>query len=412
VSTNVITREATLKDEIIASETLCRSALEADYPGFVDRFPMAPKNPEDCFELLCGIPYDPKRVRALLTLKTGAERAGLRTPYAVERFIVLQAYLVSLSRLLSLPVDQSVNRQFCATCRQVASPVQAPDARLALKSDAFAELAQIITLRRFHAGQLSFDIMRMPRAWLLKVHPIELPGLIREITSGFGGLGPVVMPHINYWRSNPLFILHGEQQRALWRIAKSIEYEYHIKGLIASSWLYSLTVGEIFPYLAWVRDFFIEHNAYVVDAGPALADAGFLVGSKKRQRLYSEGNFHPRETLVLWRRADMLAWANRSLKLREPARPVSGPSNVRTTGCPHHLSNLDANITTKLKQYTLIDCKRLLYYKPRRYIMIVLLLPALCAAMLSGASFTVWSVLPIFGFVFFLMWLVQYFFLQ
>jgi hypothetical protein len=412
VSTNGVAQEVTLNDEIITSETLCRNALQADYPEFIDRLLEVPKNPEDCFELLCGIPYDPKCVQRLHRLKAEAERVGLRIPYSVERFIVLQAYVVSLPRLLYLPVDQGVNKQFCATCRQIASPVQAPDTRLALDSDAFAELAQIVTLRRFHAGQLSFDIMRMPRAWLLKVHPIELPGLIREISAGFGGLGPVVMPHVNYWRSNPLFILQGEQQRALRRIAKSIEHEYHIRGLIASSWLYALEVGELFPYLAWVRDFFIEHHAYVVDAGPALVDAGFLVGSKQRQRLYAEGKFHPRETLVLWRRADMLAWANSCPQVQESVCPVNRTPNTTTIRHPLSAPNSDASKKTQTRQYTLIDCKRLLYYRPRRYIVMILLLPALCAAILSGAGFTVWTMPPTFIFVVFLMWLFQYFYLQ
>jgi hypothetical protein len=412
VTENIVTREVTLDDEVVASETLCRRALQTDYPGFPDRLPTAPKYPEDCFEMLCGIPYDRKHVQALYRLKAEAERIGLRTPYAVERFIVLQAYLVSLPRLLSLPVDQSVNRQFCGTCRQIALPVQAPDTRLALDSDAFAELAQIITLRRFHAGQLSFDIMKMPRAWLLKIHPIALLGLIHEIWSRFGGFGPVAMPHVNYWRANPSFILRREQERALWRITKSIEYQNDIKGMIASSWLYSPNLAESVPHLGWVREFFIAHNAYIVDAGPALEDAGFLVGSEKRRRLYADGGFRPRETLVLWHRADMLAWANKCRDLHEPASPRNRPSNTRATRHTHPHQNSNVNRTTKSKQYTLIDCRRLLYYRPRCYVFAILLLPALCAAILSGAGWTAWAMFPTFLSVLFFMWLFQYFLLQ
>jgi hypothetical protein len=413
VTEKLAPQEMSLGDEIFVAETLCRRALEADYPDLVDRLPSVPKDAEGCFELLCGIPYDQTRVVALRRLRADAELAGLCSPYAVERFVVLQAYLVALSRLRSLPVDESVNRQFCATCRQLASPLPARESRLAQDSDAFAELAQIVTLRRFHAGQLSFDIASMPRAWLLRVHPLELPGLIREIVSGIGGLGPVVMPHINYWRANPMFIFKGEQERALWRITKSIEHESRIKGLITCSWLYSIATGECSPHLVWIRDFYVDHNAYVLDLGSAPVDSGFLVGSEIRRRLYAEGKFHPRETLVLWRRADMLAWANSHPELGE----VAGSRNARSPNVgeiqrPRVEQKSDANRMLRSGQYTLIDCKRLLFYKSRHYIAIVLLLPALCAAILAAAIWTVEAGCLAFIFSICFMWLFQYFVLQ
>jgi hypothetical protein len=408
---SVVAREEPLVQEIIADEMLCRRALEADYPDLVQRLSNAPAKPEDWFTLLRGIPNDRRCVAALRQLSAEAERPGLSTPHAVERFAVLQAYLVALPLLQGLRVDDSVKRQFCDTCRYIASPMQKGDSRLAQDSDAFEELAQIVTFRRFHAGQLSFHIGEMPRAWLLRTHPMELLGLIREFISGIGGLGPVVLPHINYWRQNPMFIFKGEQERALWRITKSIENDWRIKGLIASSWLYSLETCEHFPHLSWVREFFIEQNAYVVDHGPARAEAGFLVGSEKRRRIYAEGEFRPREALVLWRRADMLAWANGHPELGEGAkRANTGHTHDRQVKGHHANRKSDARIRSG--KYTLVDCKRLLFFKPRHYIALVILLPAFCAAILAATMSTLVVGCLAFIFAICLMWLFQYFFLQ
>jgi hypothetical protein len=408
--------EVPLGEEIVAAGTLCRHALKADYPDLIHRIPAAPKSPEACFELLGGIPYDRRRIAALRQLKAEAERAGLRVPHAVERFIVLQSYLIALPRLPSLPVDDCVNRQFIATCRQVASPLLTRENRLAQDSDAFAELAQIVTLRRFHAGELSFDIMKMPRAWLLKAHPIELPGLIRKIVCSMDGFGPVVIPHVNYWRRNPMITSRAEHKCALLRIGKSIERDRRIKGLVSSSWLYCDTVGKHFPHMGWLRDFFVDHNAYIVDLGPALVDSGFLIGSEKRRRLYANGAFHPRETLIVWPRAEIMAWMSSDLSQDNAARPRNVPPlNVVNVGAPQRPTGEQKPIPDRILRsgkLTLIDCKRLLFYKPRRYIAIVLLLPAFCAAILATAMWTVETGYLAFLFAVPFMWLFQYFVLQ
>ena len=129
---------------------------------------------------------------------------------------------MALPRLMQMSVPDSIKRQFCITCRDIASSLERPDERLALESAAFAELAQIVTLRRLHAGELSFDVMRMPFAWLLKAHPFDLPGFLRELCFGMRGVWPVVMPHINYWRANQMFLRKREHDRAIWRIAQFV----------------------------------------------------------------------------------------------------------------------------------------------------------------------------------------------
>jgi hypothetical protein len=453
VTDRIATCHQSLVDAIAECETRCRFALENNYPELALRLSPALASPEKCFQLLRGLPYERSSVDEMRELRASAVRSGMSdAAHMVERFVVLQAYLVALRRLPSLPVDESVHRQFLATCRDLVSTPQRPDKRLAQECDAFAELAQIVTLRRFHAGQLSFDVMKIPRAWLLKVHPLDLPGLLREIISGFGGLGPVAMPHLCYWRANPLFVLRKEQERALWRIAKSMEGDARIQGFVSSTWLYSRAVGEVSPHLGWLRKFFVDHGAYVIDAGPSLEEAGFLVGSASRRELYSQGSFQPRETLVLWRRSDIIAWAsaraefedirftNGSLAIAPPMAPQSRSCRPRSreisfpASCSHEARSIKDKQAGRLSgaatrihsatftlqwcralrsgQCTLIDCKRLLFYRPRLYITLIFLLPALCAAPITAATSTATAGVLAFLLVFPIMWLFQYFFLQ
>jgi hypothetical protein len=399
--------DISIAGQIEACAALCAQTLMADYPEFAGAFSTDLRTPRACFDVLGGIPHNPAAMDALRSLEQQAQAAGFTTPYWIERFVVLQACLEALPLLPALPVDDSVRVQFCAMCRHLAGPLQARDTRLARQGDAFTELAKLITFRRFHAGQLSYDIMDMPRAWLLKVHPTALPSLARELWNGFGGMGPVIMPHINYWRPNPLFVTLKEQERSLRRIAKSIAGDTRIKGFISSSWVYGEAVGETTPHLAWLRDFFAANNAFIIDAGPALDDAGFLMGSDKRRQLHAEGKFAPRETLVLWRRPDFLAWAARQDGAGPKASGAEGaPARPRARGPRDPGANLRSG------RYTVLDYRRVLYYEPRRYIAFVLGVPALAAALVAAELWGLGAVLPAMALAVLTVWLAQYFFLQ
>jgi len=402
-------REASVVSEIESCAELCRAALATDLLASVGQLSLTPENPQACFDLMQGIPYDARRMEVVRRLKREAGERGPSAPFAVERFLALQTYLVALPRLLAMPVPDSIKRQFCITCRDITTTLQRPDERLALESDAFAELAQMLTLRRLHAGPLSFDIMRVPFSWLLKAHPFDVPGFLSELCFGMRGVGPVVMPHINYWRSNQLFLRKREHDRAILRIAQFVEDQPAIKGVAYSSWLFAVETGEESPHLGWLREFFAGENARIIDAGPALADAGFLVGNERRRQLYASGVFRPRETVVLWSRADILAWAHR--------HPEFADGVGDRAACPAPKGAVGARAQTPARhwrsgKWTLIDCRRLLYYRPRPYIALVLALPALLGASVAGAIWSAAVMVPAFVVLIVCLWVFQYLFLQ
>ena len=315
-------QEASVANEIRSSAELCRAALATDPLASVGQLSLAPQSPQACFDLVLGIPYDARCMEVVRRLKRDAAERGHSAPFAVERFLALQTYLVALPLLQQMPVPDSIKRQFCITCRDIASTPQQPDQRLALESHEFPELAQIATLRRFHAGQCSFDVIRrMPFAWLLKAHPFDLSGFIGTLCFGMRGVGPMVEPHINWWRANQMLLTKREHERSIWRIAQFVEERPEIKGLVSSSWLYGVETGDQSPHLAWLREFYAAEKARIIDAGPVVdaEERGFLVGNELRRKQYVSGVFRPRETIVLWSRADMLAWARRHPELADGA---------------------------------------------------------------------------------------------
>ena len=74
--------------------------------------------------------------------------------------------------------------------------------------------------------------------------------------------------------------------RAVFRIAQFVE-ERPIKGLITSSWLYAVETKEESPHLGWLREFYANENAKILDADPALTDGGFPVGSERRRQQFA-----------------------------------------------------------------------------------------------------------------------------
>lgn len=352
------------------------------------------------FALVHGMPFDKASRKALAAFRTrlsardagAAENAALR----VAHHAVLRAFVHGMPALLDAAIDDSIKQQICLTAmRAAASPGMLAGGDV-FGGATFAELARFATGRRYAAGQLSFDIESIPRAWLLKLHPADAARLLRLRLRCLQG--PVIMPHINHWRPNRFFISEREQIRSLHILARVVRARPEIGGIVSSSWLYDPAVAQASPHLAWLDDFFLRHGALLFDAGPALPEAGFAEGNAARRALVESGGLAPRETIMIWLRADVLAW------LREAE--ACSAQNAAPRGekpRPRH---------PRSGELTLWNCRRALYYAPRPYIMAVFL-PPLMAGLAAGMSLH----RPVLGlFLAALLsiaaWLGQYFLLQ
>jgi hypothetical protein len=400
-----------LDDQFYGAEVSCRNALTTHYAGIAGWSGMS-RSPEGWFELLQGIPEDPGRLAVLRSIVTEAEKSHGFSSGSIERYAVLQAYLFSLPKIRLLTLHDTIKHQFLLTARQIATMSRNFGNHFNLGTDAFEELARIVTLRRFPAGQNSFDTMILPRAWLLRAHPLALPGLLREIALGLHGFAPIVMPHVNYWRANPGLILEKENERSLWRIAKTVELQPQIKGLVAMSWLNCKATGEVSPHLGFVRQFYLDNGGYLIDLNVAPANSGFLVGDSKRQSLYAEGKYRPREALALWPRAAMIRWANQY----EPQYRSGRRKSLAERRCPAEPSKrfwqFDAHKTLSSGKFTLLNCEPMMRRRPRRYVTLVFVIPCLLAALATASAMGIGAVLPVVFVVLTLIWIFQYFLLQ
>ena len=269
-------------------------------------------------------------VRRLAALKTALEGEGLPvTGGAFERFLIVSAAHDSVDGLAGLPVDERIKDLFCQNFQMyAATPGKLPEP-FDLARASFVAMARIATLTRFPAGQLDWEVSGIPRSWLLKVPFRALPRLVSSILFELRGFQPAFFSHINPNRRNQGILLERESLRSYHRMARSMERQPAIKGVITASWLYSQDTVAVSPHLAWLNRLFVENGGHVLPIGPADIDSGVLHRSPERQQAYEAGTFTPTEALVIWPRALMLAWAERNEELRDDRARAASTLGMR-----------------------------------------------------------------------------------
>jgi len=231
--------------------------------------------------------------------------------YYLERYLLARCALARLDRLPELPVYAPVKLAICEELQFLAAPTEEWLGQLRPDAYPFRAYCGIALLERFPAGQFCWDRTGVPRSWLLRVPRAKLPALIAHIAFRMTGFGPCVGTHLSVARIHFRSLIEGEYRRAYCWLAKSLAMQPDVKGLVASSWLYSESTFEVSPHLRWMRDLIVKNGGFAAEIGEAPPASGFLVGSATRRKLYESGKFKPRETMVLWSREALLTWARR-----------------------------------------------------------------------------------------------------
>ena len=274
---------------------------------------------ERVYGLLSNVSENPASVeplralRAALQLTEGPESAG-----AFERTILLRALRMSAARLATYPVDASVRRLYDEEVRAVEAPTPSTLSRFDLSKNIFVALAKIATLRRFPAGQMTWEVSGIPRSWLPKIPPASLPRVAQYLLK-LGGLGPAFVPHLNATRKDRAALLERETDRSWYRMAQSMRQQPAIRGLVASSWLHSPDTMRVSPHMTGFSRTLLDNGALLVRHHRADLDCGVFYRSPERKKLYDEGQFVPTHGLVIWPRKEMLAWADAHPELADPS---------------------------------------------------------------------------------------------
>lgn len=244
----------------------------------------------------------------------GGAAASLDEP-DLAHALLLAASLHALSIVPSLPVSDSVKELFVEEFLFYAAPSAPWRTRFRFSDVRFQEMGRIATLQRFPAGQYHWEVAAFPRSWLPRVAQ-RWTAATRAFLP-MRGFGPLFELHLNDRRKNRVMLLEKETALSCYRAARSLALQPAVKGIMTSSWFYCISTSVVTPHLAWLRRFFLEAGAVALDLGDAPADAGFLVGSPDRRRLYEEGNYRPQLTCMLWPRRSVLRWAEQHPELEQ-----------------------------------------------------------------------------------------------
>jgi hypothetical protein len=268
--------------------------------------------------LLPGVRTYRRAVPRLRQLKAALLRDGLPAGGgAFERFLIVSAACDAIPRLDGLAVDERVKYLFLQSFETYASG-RRPEA-FDLSSASFVAVAQIATLSRFPAGQLDWEVSGVPRSWLVRARVLAWGRLTAALVD-LGGFGPAFFSHLSPNRRNQGILLERESLRSYHRMARSMERQPNIRGLITASWFHSPDTFVVSPHLTWLNDVFVQHGGYVIPMGRVdAAESGVLHRSPEREQAYEAGTFTPTEALVIWPRSAMLAWARGHQELRDEA---------------------------------------------------------------------------------------------
>jgi hypothetical protein len=262
------------------------------------------------YELLSGVTENRATVAPLRSLRDSLPLSGdLAAGGHFERALLLRAMRRSLARLPQLPVAESVKQLYAQDVRTVESPAPAAMSRFDLTKNVFVALAKIATLRRFPAGQMTWEVSGIPRSWLPKVPPASLPRVIKYLLK-MGGLSPAFVPHLNATRKDRGALLETETNRSWYRMAQSMKLQPEIRGLVASSWLHSPDTMRVSPHMTGFSRALLDNGALLIRHHRADLECGVFYRSPERRKLYDDGQFMPTHGLVIWPRAEMLAWAD------------------------------------------------------------------------------------------------------
>ena len=219
----------------------CRAALEhaGDLAPLWGAWRAGQPALQESREILPGVRTFGEVVPRLAVLKETLSRDGyLVGGGAFERFLIVAAAADAVDRLAGLPVDERVQALFCQNFQMYAAPDKLPEP-FDLARASFVAMGRIATLSRFPAGQLDWEVSGIPRSWLLKVPRRSLPRLVSSILFELRGFQPAFFSHINPNRRNQGILLERESLRSYHRMARSMERQPGIRGLITASWLHS-----------------------------------------------------------------------------------------------------------------------------------------------------------------------------
>jgi hypothetical protein len=293
------------------TRAFCRAALEeqADLRPLWRAWRNGDPTLAEARAMLPSVRASDRAVKRLTALKQTLARTGLPVAEgAFERFLIVCASIEALGRLDRLPLDERVQQLVLDNFRRYAD-ASVPEP-FDVSRASFIAMGQIATLSRFPAGQLDWEVSGIPRSWVARARWGALPRFAASVAFDLRGFRPVFFSHLNPNRRNQGTLLERESLRSYHRMARSMERQPQIRGLVTASWLHSADTHAVSPHLAWLNEVFLQNGGHIVPLGRVDPECGVLQRSPERRQAYEAGTFVPTEALVIWSRQAMLLWAH------------------------------------------------------------------------------------------------------
>lgn len=238
-------------------------------------------------------------------------------PTSVARRLLLEAVLRALDGFPEERLYEGVKTLLCDEFQFIAEPA----ASLATWFDhgkyPLRMLSGYVLLERYPAGQLVFEPSGMPRSWIPKIRPADLPRFLMYFLRE-GSFSPYYFVHLGVRRGKLPILIERENDKSYYLMAKTMELRPEIRGILACSWLYYKDNHvSVSKNLRWVTEEMERNGALATHIGEAAPDTGFLTGNPKRKELYESGEWRPKQGLVIWPRKQMLEWAARRPELAD-----------------------------------------------------------------------------------------------
>lgn len=265
-----------------------------------------------CARLVQAVTESPESRFAIHQLKNRVCEHGMAMPGdTFERRLLSYAARETASRIESLPVYEPVKSLIRAEFQHYTHPPEGATNPIEIGTNEFVVACKTISLARFPAGPMDWEISGFPRSWLLSIRKSDLPRVLAFLLSQVRGFAPMFFIHVARQPKNRSLVIEKEVLRAYYRIARSLDLQPQIKGILAHAWFHDPAAVGRYPHLAWINRPYLEANGLITTAGPAPANSGFMEGNEDRRKQFEKGELRFRMGIAIWPREAAIRWADK-----------------------------------------------------------------------------------------------------
>jgi len=241
----------------------------------------------------------------LTRIETVKKTAGLEGD-EMERVLIWHAASLAKLQTESLPIDKSVRARLDQDLLNLATSNKS----LLAGSYGFIRAAKIATLRRFPAGPMEWEVSGIPLSYFLRARPAATARLAAFVISKMEGRGPCFFMHVAPVPRSRALSIPKEVMRSYYQMARSMEYQPDIRGLLAHAWFHDPAAVRDYPQLEALNRPYVNHGGLITLLDPAPPSSGVLEGNSQRKEDYLAGKIQYRYGLAAWPRAAAIRWAD------------------------------------------------------------------------------------------------------